>query len=128
MMRKLFLVPATAAALAGAVLAAPADAAVGKASTTVTIRADGTDLSGTVRSPRPARCANGRTVLLIRQIGARGGGNDKRIASDTASLQGGAYRWSTGNTGIEGRFYARVKPTAACKGDTSKTVRATRND
>ena len=31
-----------------------------------------------------------------------------------------------GNTGTAGKFYAKVKKTATCKGDTSKTIRATR--
>jgi hypothetical protein len=96
------------------------------ASTTVTIKAEGTDLSGTVSSPRPLRCAAGRTVLLIKQIGPRGGGDDIRFGMDTAGLQGGVYTWSTGTTGTPGRFYARVKPIDGCEGDTSPTVRAHR--
>jgi uncharacterized cupredoxin-like copper-binding protein len=99
---------------------------VAAASTTVTIKAEGTDLSGTVSSPRPLRCADGRTVLLIKQIGTRGGGDDIRFGMDTAGLQGGVYTWSTGTTGTPGRFYARVKPIDGCKGDTSPTVRAQR--
>ena len=35
------------------------------------------------------------------------------------------YRWSTGNTGMTGKFYARAARTADCKPDTSRTVRAT---
>jgi hypothetical protein len=96
------------------------------APTTVTIKAEGTDLTGTVSSPRPRRCADGRTVLLIKQIGTRGGGDDVRFAMDTAGLQGNVYTWSTGTTGTPGRFYARVKPIDGCKGDTSPTVRAHR--
>jgi hypothetical protein len=105
---------------------AASDAAT-RADTTVTIKAEGTDLSGKVKSPRPKRCADGRKVVVIKQVGARGGGNDIWFASDTASLQGDVYRWSTGNTGTEGRFYAKVKRTEGCKGDTSRTIRAVRS-
>jgi hypothetical protein len=67
-------------------------------------------------------------VLLIRQVGTRGGGDDERLASDTASLNGDVYEWSTGNTGTAGKFYAKVRRTAKCKGDTSPTVVAQAND
>jgi hypothetical protein len=100
--------------------------AVQDSKTTVTIKAEGTDLSGTVRSPNLHVCAHGRKVLVIKQKGARGGGDDIRFASDTAELVGNIGRWSTGTTGTPGRFYAKVKPIPGCKGDTSKTVRATR--
>jgi hypothetical protein len=96
------------------------------AATTVTIKAEGTDLSGTVSSPQPARCAAGRNVLLIKQVGTRGGGDDIRFGMDTAERQGAVYAWSTGTTGTPGRFYARVKPIQGCAGDTSPTVRAQR--
>ena len=99
----------------------------GLAASTVTIRAEGVDLSGTVSSPRPARCADGRKVIVYKQRGARGGGDDRRIASDTAERQGDRYVWSTGNTGIEGRFYSKVRRTDQCRGDTSRTIRAVRN-
>ncbi|MGD9962215.1 hypothetical protein [Nocardioides sp.] len=97
------------------------------AKTTVTIRAEGTDLSGTVRSPKPKKCAEGRTVVVRKQIGTRGGGDDLRFASDTASLNGTTYQWSTGNTGTPGRFYAVVRAIPGCKGDLSPTIRAVRN-
>lgn len=93
------------------------------ANTTVTIRAQGTDLSGRVSSPAPLRCAQNRTVHVYKQIGTRGGGNDIHFASDTASLQNGAYRWSTGNTGTPGYFYSKVFPKPGCRGDTSETIR-----
>lgn len=125
MRAKLLAVPVIAVALGGG-LVAGADAAT-DASTTVTIKAQGTDLSGLVKSTRPKLCANNRTVIVYKQKGARGGGDDVRFASDTASLQGGVYAWSTGNTGTEGRFYARVRHIAGCKGATSSTVVAKRN-
>lgn len=123
-------IPSTVLGVLGAVvvggIGSPGSARVVDAPTTVTIKAEQTDLSGTVSSPRPLRCADGRTVLLIKQKGTRGGGDDIRFASDTADLQGDAYVWSTGTTGTEGRFYAKVKPIDGCKGDTSPTVRAQR--
>jgi hypothetical protein len=108
-------------------MAAEASAAPAPANTTVTIRAQGTDLSGQVRSPAPNRCARNRTVIVMKQIGPRGGGNDIRFASDTADLQGGVYKWSTGNTGTPGRFYAKVTKNANCKGAFSATVQAQNN-
>jgi hypothetical protein len=99
----------------------------GDAPTTVTIRAQGVDLSGTVASPKPRRCAADRKVIVIKQIGTRGGGDDQRFATDNASLNGGVYEWSTGNTGVAGRFYAKVRRITGCKGDTSPTIRAIRN-
>ena len=99
----------------------------GPARTTVTIKAQGTDLSGTVSSPKPRKCAANRNVLLYKVKGTKGGGDDQRIASDHAERSGGVYRWSTGNTGIEGRFYAKVKATPSCRAATSKVVRASRS-
>ncbi|GAB2459380.1 hypothetical protein GCM10027062_44020 [Nocardioides hungaricus] len=112
-------------------LAAPAQAAP-RADVSVTITAEQTDLSGVVRSARPARCAANRTVVVFRVKGAVGGGDDVRFASDTTddspSLPGGRYEWSTGNTGTEGRFYARLTGTAECKPARSGVVRAQRDD
>jgi hypothetical protein len=124
---KYLAVPAIALCMIGVGFTDSAEASA-KAKTKVTIRAENTDLSGTVKSRKPLKCAANRTVLLVQQIGKRGGGNDKVIAYDTASLEGGVYRWSTGNTGIEGKFYAKVKATNKCKAGKSKTVRAVRSD
>lgn len=97
-----------------------------RAPVTVTIAAAGTDLSGTLTSPR-AGCVHGRTVVVWRQRGARGGGDDERFASDVSSAGGGrTATWSTGTTGAEGRFYARVARTPTCRGDESPTVTARR--
>ena len=101
--------------------------AAGDAKTTVTIKAQGTDLSGTVSSPRPKRCADDRHVVVFKQKGKRGGGDDRKFASDSASLSGGVYRWSTGTTGTPGRFHAVVRHIPGCKADSSPTVRAVRN-
>lgn len=114
------------AVLATAVLlpatTASAHAPAAKAKSTVTIKAEGTDLSGTLKSPKQS-CVTERKVLVIKQVGARGGGDDQKFASDVASADGS---WSTGQTGTEGRFYAKVRATATCAGDTSPTIRATR--
>lgn len=112
-------------ALGGIATAAPHPP--GRASVAVTIKAEGTDLSGEVRSTRLA-CKADRTVVVFRQVGGRGGGDDERFASDTTDQQGARWTWSTGNTGTEGRFYARVKATPGCRSAVSRTVRATRND
>ncbi len=109
------------------VLTGPAGSAVAPAGSTVTIQADGTDLSGTVRSARTI-CKDGRNVIVYKQIGARGGGNDVRFAMDTSELDGGVGEWSTGNTGTEGKFYAKVRKNSHCKGDSSPTVRAVRDN
>jgi hypothetical protein len=122
---KLLIVPVLAAGFAVG-MTAGAGAAV-DADTTVTIKAEGTDLSGVVKSPKPKKCADGRKVIVFKQKGTRGGGDDVKFASDIASLSGGVYAWSTGNTGTEGRFYAKVRRIEGCKGDTSPTIRATRN-
>jgi len=91
----------------------------------VTIRAEGLDLSGTVRSPRAA-CEGDRKVVVLKVVGTRGGGDDIRFASDTTEVQNGVGVWSTGNTGTKGRFYAKIRKSGACAGDASPTVRATR--
>ena len=70
----------------------------------------------------------GRAREAAARSGDRGGGNDEQVAYDDASYENDAYRGSTGNTGMEGRFYAKVKPTYQCKGGTSKTVWALTSD
>ena len=57
-----------------------ATAGGGDAETTVTIKAEGTDLSGVVKSPRPNRCADDRKVIVFKQRGERGGGDDINFA------------------------------------------------
>ena len=123
MRAKLLIVPVLALVMtAGMATTATASDRATLANTTVTIRAQGTDLSGQVRSPAPNRCANNRNVVVFRQIGARGGGNDVRFANDTSELQGNVYKWSTGNTGQAGKFYAKVFKTTQCKGASSATI------
>ena len=113
---------AVAIALPGSASLAQASAARSPASTTVTIKAEGTDLSGKVKSVRQG-CITDRKVIVIKQVGTRGGGDDMKFASDTASSDGS---WSTGTTGTPGKFYSKVKKTTKCKGDKSPTIRARR--
>jgi hypothetical protein len=97
------------------------------ADSTVTIKAQSGDFSGTISSSRPMRCAQDRKVVVFKQAGAnQDPSQDDRVASDTASLSGDRYEWSTGNTGVYGKVYARVGRTEHCKADTSRTVRSVR--
>lgn len=125
-MRRL-AIGALAVGASGALVAvAPAGHAATRAPVTVTIQAEGTDLSGTVLSPRKV-CKNERTVVVFKQIGTRGGGDDIRFASDTTELDNGVGVWSTGNTGTEGKFYAKVKRTPLCRVAFSPTIKAVQN-
>jgi len=99
-----------------------ADAAAPKADVTVTITAEGTDMSGVVKSPRPALCAADRTVKVFKLVH----GEPHLWATDTTDLEGGRYVWSTGNTGTEGRFFAKVGGKAGCQSDVSPTIRVRR--
>lgn len=96
-----------------------AQAAAPRATVTVTIKAEGTDLSGTVSSAKPLRCAANRTVKLYKLID----GEPHLWANDTTEKQGGKYVWSTGNTGTPGRYYAKVGAKPGCRGDVSPTIR-----
>ena len=78
---------AVAIALPGSASLAQASTARSLASTTVTIKAEGTDLSGKVKSVRQA-CITDRKVIVIKVVGTRGGGDDMKFASDTASSDG----------------------------------------
>lgn len=109
------------AALLALPLGAEVASAAAPAASTVTITAEGTDLSGTVSSPK-ASCEGDRKVVVFKQRGTRGGGNDVRLASDITEVQGGIGVWSTGNTGESGKFYAKVTKTTRCKADFSGTV------
>ena len=101
-----------------------AHAAPAKAPVTVTITAQGTDMSGVVKSSRPAVCAADRTVKVYKLVH----GEPHLWATDITDLQGGRYVWSTGNTGTPGRFYAKVAATPDCQGDVSPTIRVRRSD
>lgn len=110
-------------------LAAPAIAAGGdsRADTRVTIQVNNGDFSGYVISPRPRDCSKDRKIVLFKQVGQnQNPSNDEKVASDTASKNGDRFMWSTGNTGLSGKFYARAGRTADCKSDTSETIRSDR--
>ncbi len=116
------------AAIAGVTaLELPANAAV-KAKVRVTITQDNAEMSGTVRSKRPKRCANNRTVWVWEQIGSRGGGDDIKSFQDTTSKQGTKYVWNTGTTGVEGFFYAKVGGKKGCKPGVSRTIEVVRDE
>lgn len=109
--------------VAGSTVAVAGD----RVETKVTIKTENGDFWGFVTSPRPRLCADERKVVVFRQVGSeQDPRDDERIASDTASLDGDRAEWNTGNTGVFGKFYARVAKTDDCAADTSKTVRARR--
>ena len=112
------------ASLLGPVVAGTSGAAPPrKASVTVTIQSEGTDIFGEVRSSKPRRCAADRTVKLFKMVD----GEPHLFASDTTGLQGGRWVWSTGNTGTEGRFFAKVAAKPGCRPDSSPTITVRRN-
>jgi hypothetical protein len=109
-----------------AVLALPTTASAA-ARSGVTIHnfiADG--LKGFVFSPKPAKCADGRTVKVFRQTGkAPNPKRDIKVAKTNASADGhGKYKWKVGlHRPRPGHYYARVPATAACQADNSKAIR-----
>jgi hypothetical protein len=112
-----------AVALAILALSTPASAA-GAAKTTLTIRAQGLDLSGTVQSSRGS-CLGDRNVKLYKQKGQeQQPSTDPVIATDTSERQGDHGEWATGNTGMRGKFYVRTAKVPGCTGAASKTIRA----
>jgi hypothetical protein len=112
-----------AVALAILVLSAPASAA-GAAKTTLTIRAQGLDLSGTVQSSRGS-CLGDRNIKLYKQQGQeQNPRTDQLVGTDTSARQGDHGEWSTGNTGMRGKFYVRTGKVPGCTGAASKTIRA----
>lgn len=118
------LIAAIALSACAALFATGIAGAGGAAETKVTIQVEGRDFSGYVKSEKPRRCADGRKVWLWKQKGAeQNRREDQKIASDFADKVGNRYFWSTGNTGLRGKFYAKVNRTDGCKGDTSRTLR-----
>lgn len=120
------LLAIAAVTLSGAVATSPA-AAAGLTPTEVTIETQNGDFSGEVNSSDPA-CAEGRKVTLFKLVGSSPDRSvDQKIGSDTASLNGSSYEWSTGNTGLrKGKFYARSGKTGLCAGDVSPVVKASK--
>jgi hypothetical protein len=87
----------------------------------VTIKVDGQDYSGKVKSEKQ-RCITDRKVTLFKQKGGeQGGGDDIKVGSDTADEEGD---WNTGNTGSSGKHYAKARKIPdKCRGDSSRTLR-----
>jgi len=124
-MRSMIRPGAVGLAIVTAVVVAGTAGAGTRATTTVTIKTQNGDFWGYVDSPRPLKCADGRKIVLFKQVGAEQDPSvDQKVANDTASLNGDRYMWSTGNTGQSGKFYARAGRTINCKADTSPTVRS----
>ena len=109
-------------AVSGAIVHMPAASAGAVEPTRVTIKAEGTDIFGFVRSPDADTCADGRTINVFKIT--RDG--NKKIGSDDASLNGGRYQWSIGNPGMQGRFFARAPQIPGCAPDRSETIRVRR--
>jgi len=124
--------PLVALAVAVTALASVAPAQAGgriprsaaKAETKVTIKGEGGDYYGYVRSSDAAGCANGRTVKVFKQLGpVQDPKHDLKIGTDSAEPNGERYMWAIGNSGYKhGSFYAKVGKSSLCKGDTSKTI------
>lgn len=112
---------------AGSVAAGTGDRkAPKKADVIVTIKANGGDYSGVVKSSKPKKCANNRTVWLMKQKGNKQKPKqDYKFASDTSSLNGAKYEWNTGNTASYGKFYAMIKASPKCKKAFSQTIKTT---
>jgi hypothetical protein len=122
-MRPKLLLSIVAAGVCGAVALTGIAGAGQAAQTIVTIREENGDFSGRVKSPRLNRCADNRTIKLYRQRGQRQNPTTEEVvASDTSELSGDHGVWSTGNTGLSGKFYARAGKKPGCKADTSRTV------
>lgn len=112
-------------AVAMVATAGNADAAT-KARTTLTIQAEGVDLSGKVKSSKLS-CLGNRMVKVYKQKGTQQSpSTDTVIASDVSERVGDHGEWSVGNTGMEGKFYARTRGTLECTGATSTTIVARR--
>jgi hypothetical protein len=116
------LLPAVVVAICGALVVTGIAGAGGRAETKVTIKVEGRDFSGKVKSPR-RKCMRDRKVNLYKQRGAeQRPSTDNKVASDTADLQNDFAVWNTGNTGQSGKFYARAPKTPDCKADNSRTL------
>ncbi len=91
----------------------------GSAPTKVTVEGTG-NVYGYVESPKKS-CMDDRKVTVYEQKGAKGGGDDKKVASDEASKNGQYYTWDVGNPGIDKKFYAKAGAIPGCAADSSPT-------
>ncbi len=121
---------AAAAALValGAGTAIPAIATAGEpAPTKVTIVPENDGFYGYVKSPKENKCANGRKVILLKQLGESQ--NPARRPEDRHRHRPGQRRRlhvvHRQHRPQKGRFYARAKKTPDCQADNSKSVKMT---
>jgi hypothetical protein len=116
----------TALGLVGciALVVAALASAGSKADTQVTIKSEGGDPVGTVKSSNEGKCADDRLVKIYKEKGGEPGGGDDVYTgvSDTTSFSNGKYRWSVGQPGLNGKHYARAPGTNKCKADNSETI------
>lgn len=117
---KVRMLALSAVVAATAVLAGGATAG-DRFDTKVTIKGEGGDYFGLVKSSNPGKCVRDRLVLVYKMNGDKPKPkDDQKIGSDTAARDG---EWSIGNSGFkEGEFYAKVKKTDRCSGDISKVI------
>jgi hypothetical protein len=113
-LKKLILTVLAIAACGGLVVSGTATAR-GLAPTTVTIKTPGGDVYGTVKSPKPQKCANGRKVSVFKVKS----GKDEKVGSDIAQANNNEYQWNIGQPGVNGNIYARARQTDQCEGDKS---------
>jgi hypothetical protein len=114
----------TALVAVGALALAASAQASGPANTSVTIKGQNGDYSGTVSSPHPGKCADQRTITVYKQKGSKQNPSvDIRIGSDTSERHGRQGVWSIGNSGFEsGKFYARASKTSSCRSVSSSSI------
>jgi hypothetical protein len=105
------------------VLGLGATAFAGQTSTKVTIKGSDGDYYGYVKSSKSS-CESNRLVKVYKMKGSSPQpSNDQKIGSDIAQPNGPDGMWAIGNSGFKhGKFYARVKATDKCGGDTSKVI------
>ncbi len=121
-MRKLVGTAVAVVMVAGTLAVGVASAGT-RADTIVTIKANGGDYYGAVKSSSPRDCAKDRKIVVFRQTGQQQNPReDEKIGSDLASRNGDRFMWSTGNSGMYGKIYARAGRTPDCKADTSRTI------
>lgn len=109
---------------------ASADAAPAKAAK-VSVSIEGNpDPFGELSSSRPT-CIDNRLVVLYKQVGKRGGGNDRPTGNTDRSDDDGSFDF--GSPGLEtGKYYAVVgaknkKGKVVCKAGASPTIQITRS-
>ncbi len=85
---------------------------------------DGNDSPfGAVTSSRRV-CKADVKVVVLEVVGTRGGGDDRKVGSDSTSLQGSTWSWSIGNPGLDdgARVYAKVRAHDGCRSALSPTM------